>query len=594
MLVKRVDPETGEVLFVDDGQGDVPQALAPAEVQGPQPQKRIPFGAPTQQLDSVRREDAQANPSLSLPPLEGMPPVRPVEDMASASQAGKGPGFIERIGGPKPETLQGRGFMDTLGQFATSDLGRSVIGALGVGLAGIRNPRDGGALQQQLMQMHFQGTRERGERARQGDAMGGLYEGLNNAHMALAKGDLDGASKILAPLAKNPAIRQNPEAMKALLTMQNRLTNSAGERHSMKLLSEGPEPQNFRDFMEKASATGMSLENIIKMGPSMIRDTKAQLIHSDKLGVIEYKDGKVRQLVKPPEGETGTPVKYSDLDGDAKKGIDWLMENHPGVNPKDFLAELNHPDKARRDVATQALGVGMAQVRARTAREEKSKRDEVSETRLEEHRRDAERKAREAAEKDANLTWSDKPTEGALWFNKETRRNVLATEPESRMRESMKSGKYMRFGSAAQTEMISAAESAFGAIDKLHALAKRNPKALAWGSAGGATGGVASFMSADVAEAQSLIGLGLSNIVRLQGERGNLSEGDITRAKDAIAGLSSGKGYQRKLETVLELINKPLTAKGFAPLKFTAPSLKDDEEKPSTVRGTNIVIPKGY
>jgi hypothetical protein len=238
------------------------------------------------------------------------------------------------------------------------------------------------------------------------------------------------------------------------------------------------------------------------------------------------------------------------------------------VTPQDFLAELNHPTKERRDAAAAALGMGMKQVANADAVKKAGEKKDAEMLQLEKERQVRQEKATEAADKDTKLTWSEKPAEGALWFDKKTRQPVMSISPEEPMRAGMKSGKYVRFASATAAEMLPAFESAFSTLDKLYTIAKRNPSAIAWGSSGKFSG-PASMMSKDVAEVQALMGLGLSNLVRTQGEKGNLSEGDVQRAMNALGGLSSGGGYERKLQTVLDSLNSSLKVKGFEPFKFS-------------------------
>jgi hypothetical protein len=282
------DPQTGEEKMVEVAETPtpettVPQALQPAGI-GPE--------GPIRALEQDRAAQAREDASLTLPALQEMPPVRDPSTLA-VRQAENRPDYLARFGGPKRIDLAGKGFLGTLGEFATSDLGRNLIGALGVGLAGIRNPRDNGALQQQLMQMHFQGVRERAAKAEQGEAMGGLFTALNSAHAALAKGDLDAASNILAPLAKNPAVLRNPAAMQALLSMQNQLTNRAGVRASLQRLSKGP----LTTESVLAEAAQMGDTGLMKdLAPLLPTKEKDFYFHDAKNGVVGKlgMDGKLR------------------------------------------------------------------------------------------------------------------------------------------------------------------------------------------------------------------------------------------------------------------------------------------------------------
>jgi hypothetical protein len=113
----------------------------------------------------------------------------------------------------------------------------------------------------------------------------------------------------------------------------------------------------------------MDLNDIVKLAPSMVKETKPQIIHSDKLGIVEYNPatGQVRQVMEPVAG--GTTVKFSDLGEDARKAVNVLIEQNVIKSHADFLAELNHRDPNRRDLATRGLGVGLALVRQREAQD---------------------------------------------------------------------------------------------------------------------------------------------------------------------------------------------------------------------------------
>ena len=170
-----------------------------------------------------------------------LPPIRPVESLRSQQpvqtpERPAGPGFWERLGGPTPDPQ--RGFWDSVGHFATSDLGRNLIGALGVGLAGIRNPRDQGRFQEQLMQTVLTGAKERQLARTQADAMGALMLSANEANALIAKGDFDGASRAIGTMASNPAVRRDPRAVQYVLKAQQDLAQRAATRQGIQALRE--------------------------------------------------------------------------------------------------------------------------------------------------------------------------------------------------------------------------------------------------------------------------------------------------------------------------------------------------------------------
>lgn len=307
----EVDPYTGQEYIAEDA--DVPQALTPA---GPQ----------------IGREE----PVASFPtPLVKEPPGTP-----GTPEPEVGPGFMERIGGPRPGQRMG-GMMETLGQYATSDMGRNIIGALGVGLAGLRNTRDNGQLQSQLMQMHLQGAGERAKENRQAAAMTDLWGAMTEASKMISAGDLEGASTRLAQLAKNRTIMGNPAAMGELLKLNAQLEARAGSKRALQSLAEGPEIASGRDLIKRGGEAGLTLDEIAKVGPLVTKPQPKVISHFDnntQQAVLIYPDSGKVSILKYGEGDL--PTKLKDItDPDTRRELE-----SKGIHIPTFIKAYNAGD----------------------------------------------------------------------------------------------------------------------------------------------------------------------------------------------------------------------------------------------------------
>lgn len=344
-VVQRINPETGQEEIVEVPE---PQAQAPQVLQAPEvPQ--IGAEEPTRALDIARAQDQ----TLSLPALEGMPPVRDVSTLESKKRPA-GPGFLERMGGPSEQQLAGRGFWDTVGQFVSSDLGRNMIGALGVGLAGIRNPRDGGALQNYLMQTTIQGARERAAARQQGEAMGGLWEGFQQANGLIAQGDYAGASKVLTPLAKNPSVLRSPAAMSVLMNLQSDLTRRISGQRGRAALAAGPEIMSARELLAQKDVDEETLKTF---GPMMMKEMapKFQLDAERGMAILMYPNGKV---VAQKYGSGQLPLRLKDLnalaDPDTTRHLLTKLAD-AGATAQEFIEAYN--GEKGPDLQRQAIGI---------------------------------------------------------------------------------------------------------------------------------------------------------------------------------------------------------------------------------------------
>jgi len=278
----------------------------------------------------------QVNPALVGEPPETPPTFEPPTRQGIEPESG--PGFIQRMGGPRPGQTAGRGFFDTLGQYATSDMGRNLIGALGVGLAGLRNPRDQGALQQRLMDMHIQGIGERAQRTARAESMTGLFTGLSEAQGLIAKGDMEGASQALSALSKNRAIMENPAAMSALITLQSQLSQRMSTRAGLKALTEGPDITSGTELLRRAGEKGVDPELAFKAAPLVMKENKP---------IVKFDGPSQSVVVLSPQGQILSVQKWGEGDLPVTlKDINSIADVDTQRHLTGALAQLNqsYPD----------------------------------------------------------------------------------------------------------------------------------------------------------------------------------------------------------------------------------------------------------
>lgn len=223
------------------------------------------------------------------------------------------PGFLERMGGPTPEVLKGGGIMDNIGQWVTSDMGRNLMGALGVGLMGVRNVRDKGAAQTLMMQDLFNSARARREQQLHAEAMGGVLTNIQDVQNKVAAGDMDGAIASITSLASNPMVLRNPTAMQHVFQLQSQLSERSRQKGVIgagtKAITQNPNagPAELIQAAANAPGGGGTLAESVALAGALMKPDKFQVIHSDKLGIVAVDrdaNGHVTHYqLQPPPGQ---------------------------------------------------------------------------------------------------------------------------------------------------------------------------------------------------------------------------------------------------------------------------------------------------